>query len=65
MPVYRYSVTEYDPKKPWVVLGTSPGLTVDLPDPRSFPTWAAGQWPAPRYEARLEPEPLRPWESAG
>jgi hypothetical protein len=64
MPVYRYTVTEYDPNKPWVVVGMIPGLIVELPDEQDFPVWAASQWPAPRYEPRLEPEPLHPWEGA-
>jgi hypothetical protein len=64
MPVYRYAVTEYDSNKPWVVVGMIPGLMVELPDEQGFPTWAASQWPAPRYEAQLEREPLRPWQKS-
>jgi hypothetical protein len=64
MPMYRYAVTEYDLDKPWVVVGKVPGLMVELPDEQSFPAWTASQWPAPRYEAQLEPKPLRPWQNS-
>ena len=39
---YRYSVTEYDPDRPWVVLGSSRGQ-VTLPDDDSFFEWAQEQ----------------------
>lgn len=65
MPMYRYAVTEYDTQRPWVVVGTIPGLMVELPDEQSFHAWAASQWPAPRYEAKAAPKPLGPWEGGG
>ena len=36
---YRYNVTEYDPERPWIVLGSSKGQ-VTLADDHSFYEWA-------------------------
>jgi hypothetical protein len=59
MPVYRYSVTEYDPERPWIVLGSSRGQ-VTLPDNESFYEWAHEHWPAPRWSVQLDPWQLAP-----
>jgi hypothetical protein len=56
----RYTVTEYDAQRPWVVLAQTRGLVVDL-DTEDFAAWAARAWPAPRYKADLEPGALKPW----
>jgi hypothetical protein len=60
VPELRYTVTEYDPERPWVMLTQTRGLVVDL-DAQDFPAWAARAWPAPRYRTELEPGTLEPW----
>lgn len=65
VPTYHYTVIEYDARRPWVILGPLRRMTVELDDGEDFTAWAAQAWPRPRYQADLEPEPLRPWESAG
>ena len=53
VPEYRYTVTDYDPDQPWIVLGTSHGK-VTLPDAESFYRWAHEHWPAPRWRVELD-----------
>ncbi|HEX4011727.1 MAG TPA: hypothetical protein VHX62_17025 [Solirubrobacteraceae bacterium] len=60
MPEYRYSVAEYDPARPWIVVGEVRQLTVSLSDDEDFTEWAACEWPAPRYEVRVDPWQLSP-----
>ena len=59
MPEYRYTVTEYDPERPWIVLGSSHGQ-VTLPDDSGFFEWAQEHWPAPRWSVELDPWQLTP-----
>jgi hypothetical protein len=61
VPELRYSVTECDPQRPWVMVTRTRGLVVDI-DADDFPAWAASAWPAPRYKTELEPGALRPWQ---
>jgi hypothetical protein len=56
---YRYSVTQHDPDRPWIVLGSSRGQ-VTLADDTSFFEWAQEHWPAPRWSVQLEPWQLVP-----
>lgn len=56
---YRYSVTEYDPERPWIVHGSSRGQ-VTLADDDSFYEWAHEHWPAPRWSVQLDPWQLAP-----
>lgn len=56
---YRYSVTEYDPERPWIVHGSSRGQ-VTLADDDSFYEWAQEHWPAPRWSVQLDPWQLAP-----
>jgi len=51
LPDYRYTVTEHDPERPWIVRGTSHG-TVTLDENANFSNWAAEHWPAPRWTSR-------------
>jgi hypothetical protein len=60
MTEYRYTVTEHDPEKPWLVRGISHG-TATLEDDASFFEWAAEHWPAPRWSVELDPYQLAPW----
>jgi hypothetical protein len=61
MQLLRYSVVEFDPDKPWVVLAQQHGLTVRLPDEASFAAWAAEQRPPSRYRAQLDAGEPPPW----
>jgi hypothetical protein len=59
VPEYRYTVTEHEVERPWLVLGTSHG-SVTLPDGTSFFEWAQENWPAPRWSVQLDPWQLAP-----
>lgn len=54
VPLLSYVVTEYDPAKPWIIVGREQ-RTVELDDAASFAGWARENWPAPRYAAELDP----------
>jgi len=60
LPEFKYTVTEHDPEKPWLVRGRRHG-TVKLEDDASFFEWAAEGWPAPRWSVELDPGRLAPW----
>lgn len=64
MPGYRYTVAEYDPGRPWVVVGPLREFAVELEEGEDFRAWAAQAWPRPRYQVDLLPE-LGPWQGAG
>ena len=59
MPEYRYTVSEHDPERPWIVLGSNRGQ-VTLPDDSRFFEWAQEHWPAPRWSVELDPWQLTP-----
>jgi hypothetical protein len=54
MTEYRYTVTEHDPERPWIVRGSSHGQGT-LPDDSSFFEWAQEHWPAPQWSVQLDP----------
>jgi len=56
---YRYTVTEHDPDRPWIVLD-SEHRTVTLDDGVGFFEWSAEHWPAPRWTVELDPWQLAP-----
>jgi len=58
----RFTVTEYDPGRPWIRVGESRHMSIELKEDESFAVWAAGAWPPPRFKAELEPDPLGPWQ---
>jgi hypothetical protein len=60
MTEYRYTVTEHDPERPWLVRGRTHG-SVTLEDDASFFEWAHENWPAPRWSVELDPYQLAPW----
>lgn len=64
MPEFSYTVAEYDPGQPWIVLGTG-HATVEPPDDARFFTWAHENWPPPRWSVQLDAWELspdgRPW----
>jgi hypothetical protein len=51
---YRYTVTEHDLEKPWLVIGQE-HRTVRLDDDANFFEWAHRTWPEPRYTVQLDP----------
>ena len=53
-----FSVTEHDPRKPWLVLGTTQH-TAQLDEETDFFSWAAERWPANRFTVQLAPPPAR------
>jgi hypothetical protein len=65
MPEFRYARAEYDPHRPWLVVGEIRHLTVELEDDETFTAWAAREWPRPRFRVTLEPGALAPWQSPG
>jgi len=56
---YRFTITEHDPDRPWIVL-SSEHRTIKLPDGREFFAWAREQWPAPRWSVVLDPWQFTP-----
>jgi hypothetical protein len=60
LPEYRYTVTEHDPERPWIVRDISHGA-VTLEADASFFEWAAENWPAPKWSVELDPYQLAPW----
>ena len=53
MPVkIEFTVTEYDPGQPWVVVATVRD-SVELANVAEFPSWARARWPEPRYAVRV------------
>jgi hypothetical protein len=51
----RYTVLEHDPLRPWVVLGETRHLVVDLPSIDEFGAWARQRYPRDRYTVQLVP----------
>jgi hypothetical protein len=51
MPEYRYTVAEYDPARPLVLVGALRQLTVEFDESEDFAAWAARAWPRPRHSA--------------
>jgi dTDP-4-dehydrorhamnose 3,5-epimerase-like enzyme len=60
LPENRYTVTEQDPERLWIVRGISHGA-VTLADDASFFEWAAENWPAPKWSVELDPYQLARW----
>jgi hypothetical protein len=58
--VYGFTITEYDPEQPWVVVSTGRD-SVELADADDFFDWVRTRWPAPRFVVRLDRPPLTPW----
>jgi hypothetical protein len=60
----HYTLAEYDPDRPWVLVGEIRHLMVELDDNDTFSTWAARAWPPPRYKAETSPDELGPWQTS-
>jgi hypothetical protein len=57
VPEFSYTVTEYDPDQPWVVIGRGQH-TVTLDADENFFLWARERWPEPRWSVELDPYQL-------
>jgi hypothetical protein len=55
VPEFRFTVFEHDPDRPWIVLGPTQHLTVELEHADEFSVWAGERWPRPRFTAELDP----------
>ena len=65
VPEYRYTLTEHDLAKPWLIRG-SEQRTIALEDGVSFFDWAHEHWPAPRWTVELAPWQIGPdWTVSG
>jgi hypothetical protein len=51
---YGFTLTEHDPQRPWIVVG-SEHRTITLADGTSFFEWAHEHWPTPRWSIELDP----------
>jgi hypothetical protein len=51
---YRFTVTEHDLDRPWIVLGVEQHA-VELDESIDFYGWAHEQWAASRFTVQLEP----------
>jgi hypothetical protein len=58
MTTYAYDLIEYDPERPWIVLGSS-RRTVELPDDQSFDQWAQRTWADDRYRVLADRQTAR------
>ncbi|HEV7176205.1 MAG TPA: hypothetical protein VGN29_11975 [Solirubrobacteraceae bacterium] len=56
---YGFTVTEHDPRRPWIVRG-SEHHTVTLEDGENFFAWASQRWPGPSWSVELDPWQLSP-----
>jgi hypothetical protein len=57
VPSYSFTIIEYDPHRPWVVVAKQRG-TVELENDTDFAPWALTTWPEPRYKVELDPGQL-------
>jgi hypothetical protein len=65
MPEYRFTLTEHDANRPWIVLSHD-HRRATLDEGVSFFEWAHEQWPAPRWRVELDPRQLgRAWRREG
>ncbi len=56
---FGFTLTEHDPERPWIVVG-SEHHTATLEDVGSFFEWAHKRWPAPRWTVELDSWQLAP-----
>lgn len=55
VPVFRYTVREHDPVRPWLVIGDAQHLEVELTSAGAFAAWASERWPSESFTAILDP----------
>jgi len=63
VPEFAYTVTMYDPDRPWIVASREHG-TVQLADGVDFGAWARQQYPDPQTTVQLDPQTQQPWPRA-
>ncbi|MGI8714330.1 MAG: hypothetical protein ACR2NR_14370 [Solirubrobacteraceae bacterium] len=51
---YSFTVTEHDPERPWIIVGSG-RHAIELEDDVQFFVWAREQWPAARFTVQLDP----------
>jgi hypothetical protein len=56
---HRFTLTEYEPDRPWVVRASGRHI-IELPEDQDFGTWAAERWSVQRFRVEVEPK-LEPW----
>jgi hypothetical protein len=56
--IFRYRVVEHDPDRPWVILGTRTGLSLEAADGHDFREKVQEEWPSPRFAVELAPGEL-------
>jgi hypothetical protein len=54
MTEFTYTLTEHDPDRPWIVVGSEHYL-VTLDANENFFRWARDRWPEPRWSIELDP----------
>jgi hypothetical protein len=59
MRTYRFTLTEHDPDRPWIVRGQD-RQTITLAEGANFFEWAHEQWPPPQWSVELDPWQLMP-----
>jgi hypothetical protein len=64
VPEYRYTLTEHDPHRPWLVVRQT-HRTFALDDGVIFFDWAHDEWPAPRWSFTLDPWGVSPQRPTG
>jgi hypothetical protein len=60
---YSFSLTTYDPDRPWIVLRREHS-TVQLADGVDFGVWARQTYPDAQTTVELDPQTQQPWPSA-
>lgn len=58
MIVFTYSVTEHDPERPWIMLGTRTGLSLEASNAHEFYEKVGVLWPRDRFDVELAPGEL-------
>lgn len=58
MKTWTYTLTEYEPDKPWLIISVRRGMTVELEDRADFFEWSHQQWTTDRYSVELDPYQL-------
>jgi hypothetical protein len=56
--LFHFSVTEFDPAKPWMIVSTRTGLSLEASSAEEFRERAQQEWPAERYTIELAPGEL-------
>jgi hypothetical protein len=63
VPAFSYSLTTYDPDRPWIVLSREHRV-IELPEGADFVVWARETYPGDATMVELDPQTQQPWPSA-